>query len=244
MNALGKLSAGLLHEINNPLNYTAMALQVAQADSAGNEPMLDTLKDIGEGMEKIRTVISDLRSFAYPTAASDTLTFGLDEAVTSALRLTTQETGGITIDRSGVAGVTAIGGSTQVAHVLMNLVVNAAHALKGKWPGEGGRIEIGCRPLPGGRRLEVTVRDNGSGVKPENLPKLLDPFFTTKGPGQGMGLGLSICHTIVKNHGGQIHVASKVGQWTEVSFDLAAPAPPAAAPPAAATPAAAERRAA
>ena len=222
MNALGKLSAGLLHEINNPLNYTSMALQVAVADSAGNDVMLDTLKDIGEGMERIRTVIADLRSFAYPSHASDTQRFQLDEAVTSALRLTTQETGGITVDRSRVAGVAALGGSTQVAHVLMNLVVNAAHAVKGKWPGEGGRIEIGCGPAADGRRLAVSVRDNGSGVAPADLPKLLDPFFTTKGPGQGMGLGLSICHTIVKNHGGGIRVASQVGEWTEVTFDLAA----------------------
>jgi len=64
------------------------------------------------------------------------------------------------------------------------------------------------------------VQDNGTGVKKDLLPKLFDPFFTTKDVGQGMGLGLSICHTIIKNHGGQISIESEEGQWTRVTFDL------------------------
>jgi two-component system sensor histidine kinase PhcS len=66
----------------------------------------------------------------------------------------------------------------------------------------------------------VRVRDNGVGVEPESLPKIFNPFFTNKGVGEGMGLGLSICHTIVKNHGGSIEAESEPGEWTEVRFDL------------------------
>ena len=237
MNALGKLSAGLLHEVNNPLNYTAMALQVAKADAEGNEPMLETLNDIGEGMDKIRAVITDLRAFAYPTAATDTATFPLDEAVTSALRLTTQERGGIDVDRSAVAGVVAVGGSTQVAHVLMNLIVNASHALKTKYPETGGTIAIGCHPTADGKRLAVTVLDNGPGIPAEHLPRLTDPFFTTKAKGKGMGLGLSICHTIVKNHGGRLTIETELGEWTRFTFDLGSPTALTAAAAATQTPA-------
>jgi two-component system sensor histidine kinase PhcS len=222
MNALGKLSAGLLHEINNPLNFTFMALQIAQQDAGENEPLRDTLKDIGEGMERIRTVVTDLRAFAYPSAQTDLEEFSLGEALNSALRLTTHELGDVVIERHGIDDVRGLGGATQIVHVLMNLLVNSAHAVKAKSPPEGARISISCAEISG--RLHICVRDNGSGVAPENLPRLLDPFFTTKAPGQGMGLGLSICHTIVKNHGGEIRVKSEQGQWTEVSFDLA-PAP-------------------
>jgi signal transduction histidine kinase len=64
------------------------------------------------------------------------------------------------------------------------------------------------------------VRDNGTGVAKADMPRVFEPFFTTKPPGQGTGLGLSICHTIIENHGGSISVASEVGQWTAVTFDL------------------------
>ncbi|HWE01927.1 MAG TPA: ATP-binding protein [Tepidisphaeraceae bacterium] len=217
MNALGKLSAGLLHEINNPLNFTFMALQIAQQESAENECMSDTLKDIGEGMERIRTVISDLRAFAYPTHHMDTQEVSLDDALTSALRLTAHELGDTSIDRQEIGGARTLGAATQIVHVFMNLLVNSAHAIKTK--GQAAQIKISCAPSENGR-LRVAVRDNGSGVAAADLPRLLDPFFTTKAPGQGMGLGLSICHTIVKNHGGTMQVNSELGQWTEVSFDL------------------------
>src|SRR6185312_7464116 len=130
MNALGKLSAGLLHEINNPLNFTFMALQMAEQEAGENEELKDTLKDINQGMTRIRGVISDLRTFAYPTKANDREEFKLDDALTSALRLTTHEIGDIPVTPSGLDGFKVIGGKTQVIHVFMNLVVNSAQALK------------------------------------------------------------------------------------------------------------------
>jgi two-component system sensor histidine kinase PhcS len=228
MNALGKLSAGLLHEVNNPLNFTFMALQIAKEDAADNEAMKDTLKDIGEGMERIRTVISDLRAFAYPSHHTETQEFAVDETLTSALRMTAHELGTLPVDRTEIGSARAIGAATNIVHVFMNLLVNSAHALKSK--GEAGKIKVFCSERNG--RLDVTVRDNGTGVAAADLPRLLDPFFTTKAPGEGMGLGLSICHTIVKNHGGTIRINSEPGQWTEVSFDLPlAPASATVAPP-------------
>ena len=221
MNALGKLSAGLLHEINNPLNFTFMALQLAQQDAVENPSLTETLNDIGEGMNRIKTVIADLRAFAYPTQHSDLSTFPLDDALNSALRLTTHELGSIKVDRSAMEAKVALGSATQISHVFMNVLVNAAHALKAASKEQGGIIKISSTTSNG--RVRISIRDNGCGVAPENLPKLLDPFFTTKAPGQGMGLGLSICHTIVKNHGGSIDVTSEIGQWTEVAFELSAP---------------------
>jgi len=218
MNALGKLSAGLLHEINNPLNFTFMALQVAEQEADGNEGLKETLNDIGQGMTRIRGVISDLRTFAYPTRADDRETFSLDDALTTAMRLTAHELTGATVNREGLDCGKVMAGKTQIVHVLMNLLMNSAHAVRAVKDQRSGVITISCQAK--GQRVEVKVRDNGVGVKEANLSRLLEPFFTTKDVGQGMGLGLSICHTIIKNHGGEISIASQEGQWTEVTFDL------------------------
>jgi two-component system sensor histidine kinase PhcS len=221
MNALGKLSAGLLHEINNPLNFTFMALQVAEQEAEDNPGLKDTLADIHQGMTRIRTVISDLRGFAYPSKLTDAEEFSLEDALVTAKRLIASELGDVKIDDSAVTGKTALGTKTQVVHVFMNLLVNSVQAAKGKKLGRPLQITLGC--VPAGDRLKVSVRDNGCGVSAANLPRIFEPFFTTKPPGEGTGLGLSICHTIVQNHGGNITVASEEGQWTEVTFDLAMP---------------------
>lgn len=219
MNALGKLSAGLLHEINNPLNFTFMALQVAEQEVGENEELRDTIKDIGQGMERIRTVISDLRAFAYPSKQMEFLEFSIEEALTTALRLTAHELAEIPVIREGVSEARALGAKSQVVQIFINLLMNSAHAIKEKSSERDPRITVTYTPRAD--RIRVAVKDNGAGVAAADLPRLLDPFFTTKAPGQGMGLGLSICDTIVKNHGGVTAINSERGQWTEVSFDLA-----------------------
>lgn len=217
MNALGKMSAGLLHEVNNPLNFTFMALQIAEQESAGNENLVEALKDIGQGMTRIRGVVSDLRAFAHPTTGNEQELFGIDEALTTAMRLCAHEMGDIPVGRHYPDGVKARGSKTQIVHLFMNLLVNSAHATKKKQV-VCPQINVSCEP--DGGRLKVAVRDNGTGVKKEDLPRLLEPFFTTKEVGEGMGLGLSICHTIVKNHGGTIEITTEEGVFTQVSFDL------------------------
>jgi two-component system sensor histidine kinase PhcS len=217
MNALGKLSAGLLHEVNNPLNFTFMALQMAEQEAEGNAALQDTLKDIEQGMTRIRGVISDLRAFAHPTNGTERERFSLFESLTTARRLCAQELGDIPVVGQAIDAVQAIGSKTQIVHVFMNLLVNAAHATRKKKV-VSPQITVSCEEVNG--RLKVAVRDNGTGVKKEHLSRVFEPFFTTKDVGQGMGLGLSICHTIVKNHGGNIEIATEEGEWTQISFDL------------------------
>jgi two-component system sensor histidine kinase PhcS len=217
MNALGKLSAGLLHEVNNPLNYTFMALEAAQQDAAENPAMKETLDDIQQGMTRIRSVISDLRSFAYPTKLESLEAFILDDAFATALRLTAHEIMNVNVDRVGL-DMKARGSKTQIVHVFMNLLVNASHALQIKTPGRTPNITVATARKNG--KVVVSVKDNGTGVKKADLPRLFEPFFTTKRIGEGTGLGLSICQTIISNHGGNMAVDSEEGQWTEVTFEL------------------------
>jgi two-component system NtrC family sensor kinase len=134
------------------------------------------------------------------------------------LRLTAHELGDIPIEQSGVDGVRVLGSKTQIVHVLMNLLMNSAHALKDKPLGRAPRITLECTPKD--ERLAITVGDNGTGVAAADMPRLFEPFFTTKGPGKGTGLGLSICHTIISNHGGEISITSEHGLWARVTFDL------------------------
>ncbi|HEV2294510.1 MAG TPA: ATP-binding protein [Tepidisphaeraceae bacterium] len=221
MNALGRLSAGLLHEVNNPLNYAFMALQVAEQEAAGNASLEETLGDLQEGMERIKSVIGDLRSFAHPSKVNEAEPFQISDALTTALRLTAHELQGLIIGQHGIEGVTVLGARTQIVHVLMNMLINAMHAVSGPALGRPPRVEVRCGYRPDGR-LEIAILDNGVGVAPADLPRLLDPFFTTKSPDKGTGLGLSICETIVKNHGGEINITSEHGKWTRVAFDLPA----------------------
>ncbi|HUU39745.1 MAG TPA: HAMP domain-containing sensor histidine kinase, partial [Desulfatiglandales bacterium] len=110
------------------------------------------------------------------------------------------------------------GSKTQITHVLMNLLVNSSKALN-KIPSKRfPEIRISTGKENG--RLKVKVWDNGVGVKQEDIPRVFEPFFTSRDVGEGIGLGLSICHTIVKNHGGTITLKSTEGEWTEVAFDL------------------------
>jgi signal transduction histidine kinase len=220
MSGLGTIAAGLLHEVNNPLNFTLTALQVAYGsiprDDAGLKEILD---DIGQGMNRIKTIVSDLGMFAYKSSGNENEKFDLTAVTESALRLISHELAEIRIERSIPAGLMIRGSRTQLSHVLMNLLVNSAKALKGI-QGREPRIAISARAT--GQGNELVVRDNGSGIPPEVLPRIFEPFFTTRTVGQGTGLGLSIVHTIIANHGGTISARSEPGQWTEFTIFLPA----------------------
>jgi len=218
MNAIGSLAAGLLHEINNPLNYAMTAVQFA-LDAAGEDDGLrDILHDIDEGMRRIRDIVTDLRAFAYPEKADQQQPFDLQEAVETAMRFTARDQNGRLIERDLAEPRRVLGSRSHITQVLVNLISNAQHAVEQIDDQRTPRISIRSEPV--GDRLRVSVRDNGIGVAPETLPRVFDPFFTTREVGEGTGLGLSICHTIIKNHGGSLEIQSEQGRWTEASFDL------------------------
>ncbi|MFW6119041.1 MAG: ATP-binding protein [Planctomycetota bacterium] len=222
MSALGNLSAGILHEVNNPLKYALTAVQLArQSADETDEMLIESLADIEEGMVRIRDIVSDLRTFAYPAESEETQPFDLSEAVDAALRLTARELDGHQVETDLPEPCLISGAESQITHVLINLLTNSAHALASADGTRQPRIRV--RAETDEERVRVTVWDNGCGIAPEDLPDVLDPFFTTREVGEGMGLGLSICHTIVRNHGGQLRVESEPGEWTEVSFDLPQP---------------------
>ena len=220
LNALGALAAGLLHEINNPLNYSLTALQLVRADPLvkSNELLGEVCGDIDEGMQRIRTIVSDLRAFAYPSEADKRSRFEFAEALESAQRFTAHELKDVRIVTDLPRRATVLGSKTHVTQVLVNLLLNSVKAIRGVEEDVDGWIRVTA--VVRDDRLVVTVGDNGVGMDENTLQHIFDPFFTTRDVGEGMGLGLSICHTIVTNHGGTIVARSTLGKGSELVFDL------------------------
>ena len=223
MAALGTLSAGLLHEVNNPVNYSLMAINMALMDPATGKSadLKESLTDAREGMQRIQSIVSDLKTFAYQKPGVDSQrVFLLEKAIQSALRLTSFELKGVKIELALPQDTHVLGDEPAIIGVLINLLSNAAQALAG-----AGREQptISFRAEHRDGRICLRVRDNGCGIAPENIGRVLEPFFTTRDVGAGLGLGLSVSYGIIQRHGGLLSVTSEAGAWTEFSFDLAVP---------------------
>jgi two-component system sensor histidine kinase PhcS len=221
MAALGTLAAGLLHEVNNPVNYSLMALSMSLADPAVRQSpdLQESLGDAKEGMQRVQSIVSDLKTFAYqkPGDTSSSRIFLFEKALQSALRLTGFDLKGIAVPVVLPMDTHVHGDEPALIGVLVNLLGNAALALHTS-ARAAPCIEV--RAVRLGERLEVTVRDNGTGIQPEHLGRVFEPFFTTRDVGKGLGLGLSVSYAIVQRHGGSLRVSSEPGAWTEFAFDL------------------------
>jgi signal transduction histidine kinase len=205
MNAIGSMSAGLLHEINNPLNYTLTAINFAKRSKSTLTPELqEVITDVEEGMHRIRDVITHLKTFAYPEKVGTSVVFPLREAIESAAKIVANELSGVQLEMDLPEGLSVNGQKTQITHLFINLLGNAGKALHGR---PDPRICINGRC--DGDSVSIEVVDNGPGIPAEIMTRIFEPFFTTRDVGAGMGLGLSICHTIVEAHGGTIHAGNR-----------------------------------
>lgn len=222
INALGKLTAGLLHEINNPLNYALTALQMIKREPVFNEDEVlhEIFQDIDEGMNRIKSIICELQVFAHPSEANKQSSFSIKDAISSAFRFTANELRDIRLTQNLHQDTEVLGSRGSIVQIFINLFSNAAKAIAAVTDREQSKGEIIITTESRNNRLFIHVRDNGIGIKKESIQNIFDPFYTSRDVGEGMGLGLSICHTIVKNHGGQLTVDSEFGLWTEFSFDL------------------------
>ncbi|CDG83320.1 his Kinase A domain protein [Janthinobacterium agaricidamnosum NBRC 102515 = DSM 9628] len=221
MVAIGTLAAGLLHEVNNPVNYCMMAIEVAIEDPAAkNSPLLtECLTDAKEGMLRVQHIVSDLKTFAYRKSGNQLAGahFALARALDSAARLVGHEIKYVTIRRDLPDDTVVRGDEAAIVGVLINLLGNAVLSMR---KGNKPPFEIDVTARWDGDRLRVTVRDNGPGIAPENLARVFEPFFTTREVGQGLGLGLSISYGVIERHGGTLFAESAVGLWAAMHFDL------------------------
>ena len=228
MASLGKMSAGILHEINNPLNFAKtgsytlreFAHQLPEQD---REDFRDILNDVEEGITRVSQIVKDLRGFSHPDNEQKT-GVALEIIVLKSLRLLSNEVKHFEVIEDVPENLEIHANENQLVQVMVNLLQNASDSLNSKEFPEGTKgPSIRIKGFKADGRVHLLVRDNGQGIDDAHLTRIFDPFYTTKDVGEGMGLGLSICYKIMENHQGTIKVKTEHLAFTE--FDLIFPDP-------------------
>ncbi len=214
MAAIGQLAAGVAHEMNNPLSVitaSAQMLKVVTDEASESYELVDL---IDQASERAGNVVRELLDFArqkeYQFAETD-----INESIRQALTLVSYQlqTAGVQVDLSLTDDLPATTASAEhLKSVWINIMINARDALEGR-DGER-RLDITTRLAPEDGQLHVQFRDNGTGMSASEREHIFEPFYTTKEPGQGTGLGLSTSHRIIEQHTGEIEVNSEPGEGT------------------------------
>ena len=227
MASIGLLTAGIAHEINNPLAFLLPNFEIIEdwlecARQGKTSARVPTLEELGKlvaecrgGLDRIARLVRQLRVFAHP-GRQNLGPVDVDALVRSVVGLVERELSGraeVTVYSS--QDCIARGNEDHLRQVLLNLLINSSQSISAQ---SGGRIEVVVDQKDG----EITIRviDNGCGIAPENLRRVFDPFFTTKAVGYGTGLGLSISRDLVKKMDGSITLESQLGRGTVVSVTV------------------------
>ncbi|ROQ90742.1 two-component system sensor histidine kinase NtrB [Desulfosoma caldarium] len=218
--SIGQLAAGVAHEINNPLGIILGYTQLLMREEHQGTERYEDLKTIEKHARTCKAIVEDLLSFARSahTRKEPVLVQDLVQEVLGVVRhnLELKHIQVITHFEASVPEVVV--DRNKMRQVFMNLIMNAQQAI-----GSDGRIEICTSLAENGHMAEIAVSDTGTGIDPKHLPRIFDPFFTTKSTGEGTGLGLSVSYGIVKDHGGEILVASELGKGSVFTVRLPVP---------------------
>ena len=224
--ALGVLSAGIAHEINNPLAYLLLNLEYLSRElpTLPQEPhkleaLLVRVRDACHGAERVASIVRDLRTFARADEGARG-PVDVKAALESALNIAGNEIkqkATLLRDYEPVPNVEA--NPNRIEQVLLNLLLNAVQSLPNP---DGTEHQVRAKLRSSNGQVSITVEDTGSGIPEDLFGKIFDPFFTTKPVGVGTGLGLPICRSIVRGLGGEISVSSKIGQGSQFTVTLPA----------------------
>lgn len=221
--AIGELTAGVAHEINNPVAVIQGNLDVMR-DILGPaaEPVLPEIRLLDEQVNRIRVIVTKLLQFARPGEFAGYVEDVEVNAVLADCLLLTQHN----LGKSGIVVMRELAATRRVQinrhelqQVVINLIVNAVQAMR-----DGGTLTLATRDWQsesGAPGVQIEVRDTGAGIRAEDLPRIFDPFFTTKKT-EGTGLGLSISHSLIKRYGGNIAADSVVGEGARFVVTLLA----------------------
>ncbi len=227
--SVGTLSAGVAHEVNNPLAYVIGNLHYLR-DAIAKQPELDYLEepltDALDGAQRIQGVVADLMTTARPST-DGVASVQIGPIVQTCLRITDNQLrhrARVVYEEHETPPVRA--DALRLNQVILNLLLNAADALP-EGDAAHHRVTIRVGYEPGSGQVRLDVEDTGHGIREADLPRVFDPFFTTRSEGSGMGLGLAICKSVIEGLGGSIDVTSEFGRGS--CFTVRLPeAPPAA----------------
>jgi PAS domain S-box-containing protein len=220
--SVGKLAAGVAHEVNNPLAGILNCLYNLRKGTLSPERQAEYLFSMEDGLRRVQKIVRQLLEFSQQHEPELSPT-SLNEVIERVLVLTNHAFTAhqIRLDQDLYAALPVLMLDRHMfEQVLMNLILNAVQAIRG-----GGVITI--RTKQSGDRCAIEIEDTGCGIPSSVLPRIFDPFFTTKGTGEGTGLGLSVSLGIVERHGGTIQVDSEVGKgsmftvWLPMTRDQA-----------------------
>jgi PAS domain S-box-containing protein len=218
MASIGLLAAGVAHEVNTPLAGISSYTQMLRQQVAAEDPRAPLLEKIEKQTFRAAKIITNLLNFAR-ASSSDVETLDVNQVLKDVLSLVEHqlEHARIKVRRELAEDLPRVrGNENRLQQVFFNLVLNARDAMP-----SGGWLTIATRARAG--EVVVAVRDTGEGIRREDLKRIYDPFFTTKGTGKGTGLGLSVSYGIVREHGGTITVDSAPDKGT--CFEVALPTP-------------------
>jgi PAS domain S-box-containing protein len=208
--AMGRLGAGIAHQLNSPLCGALLMTDSLMEECSGVPGMRERLRNLRKAIEGMRDMVECLLSLAMVGRRNESAAVDVDivaaiEHILSLLALEIQKRG-IRVERRFSAGIPGIRGkSGEIDQIFLNIINNAVDAMDG-----GGVLSLRAGPAEGG--IEVTISDTGPGIEPELMGRIFEPFFTTRRDRRGLGLGLSIAHEIAQSYGGRIRVESEVGR--------------------------------
>lgn len=216
MASLGVLAAGVGHEINNPLNFIKNGIEALSKKLEGNkdEEVLTYFKIVNEGVDRATNIVKSLSHFSRRVPSIDEKCNVQDIIENCLLILHNKIRNKVRIVTSFTKkGAELRGNEGRLHQAIMNIIANAEQAIQ-----DVGTIEITTSKKNG--KMEICIEDDGEGIPEENLIKISDPFFTTKAPGEGTGLGLFITFSIIEEHNGNIEVKSNIGEGTKFIITL------------------------
>lgn len=224
--ALGELAAGVAHEINNPVSGVINYAELLRNRLKGEGEAVELVERIIKEGDRIAAIVRQMLFFSRDNRGEMALLDPVDVLAGTLWFIGGHlHRDGIHLDVELAERLPPIRGQAQqLQQLLLNLLSNARYALNRRYPGADPakrvRVSLDRATTAGREVIRLRVCDLGCGIPPELVPRVLQPFVTSKPSTEGTGLGLSICHEIVKQHGGTIWIESRLGDFTEVTVDL------------------------
>lgn len=222
MAAMGQLAAGISHELNQPLTGIKGFAQAVYMDIDESDPLKEDISKIIEQSDRMDKIIKNIRFFARKSEFV-LKEIEINQPIENALMLLNEQLNvhNIHLEKSLAEGLPQIhADANQLQQVFLNLITNSRDAIDNLKRPEGGKITIKSLLSEDKKHVEVMFEDDGRGIPKENLEHIFNPFFTTKSPDGGMGIGLSIVYRIIENHKGGIEAKSEEGKGTKFKITL------------------------